>query len=269
MNILEERNYREILSFEFERRQAHNKNYTLRAFARDLSLTPSKLSEVFSKKQGLSKSKAIDISRILGFNAIEADYFSTLVESEHARSKVARGAASLRLQKFRVNNVSKYRNKVFEFVSSWEYLAIIELIQLLHTRSDITWIANKLGLTKRRANECIKKLLDEKLIEKKNNKFIRKDKSFMMWGDDIPSRSIRNFHKGVIQKSLDSMERDSIGKRSFRSTVIQVDPSRMEEANRMIEGFSIELNKFLNNGNSASEVYYFSTQLFPVTKDIN
>lgn len=268
MNILEERDYREILSYEYERRQAHNNSYSLRAFARDIGLTPSKLSEIFSKKQGLSKLKALNISKTLAFNAIESDYFSTLVESEHARSKIAREAASLRLQKFRSSNVKKYRNKVFEFVSSWEYLAILELVQLKNARSEVNWIASKLGLTKQRANECIKKLVSEKLIEKKRNKFVRRDKSFMMWGDDIPSRSIRNFHTGVIEKSLDSMECDSIEKRAFRSTVIQADPSRLQEANKMIEKFSVELNKFLNNGNKASEVYYFSTQLFPVTKEI-
>jgi len=79
-------NYRSFLRLELERRCKQNPRYSLNAFARDLGLAPSRLSEVFSEKQGLSREVATRISEKIGLNQDETETFCDLVEMEHARS---------------------------------------------------------------------------------------------------------------------------------------------------------------------------------------
>ena len=76
--------YRSILKDELLRRIRQNPRYSLRAFARDLRLSPSRLSEVLSGKQGLSRQAAKAITERLGWRGSEAERFIDLVESQHA-----------------------------------------------------------------------------------------------------------------------------------------------------------------------------------------
>jgi len=51
----------ELLQKEFATRVARNKNYSLRAFARDLELAPSTVSEIMSGKYKLSDERLAEI----------------------------------------------------------------------------------------------------------------------------------------------------------------------------------------------------------------
>ena len=91
--------YRSILKSEFAQRCDRNSGYSLRAFARDLKIHPSRLSAVLNGKKGLSKDSASDVAKILGFAPREAEMFCDLVEATHARSAAARGIAQASLMR--------------------------------------------------------------------------------------------------------------------------------------------------------------------------
>lgn len=89
--------YREILREQLNRRIKQNRYYSLRAFARDLQLAPSRISEVLNRKQGLSAKAAQKIANRLRLAESDSAYFIDLVVSEHARSPRDREAAKIRL----------------------------------------------------------------------------------------------------------------------------------------------------------------------------
>ena len=99
-------NYRQILGEELERRCKRNPSYSLRSFARDLNLSVGSISKVLSGKQGLSASKAKQISKLLDLGDSETELFCTLVESSHARAKVNRDLALKRLSSNPITNLS-------------------------------------------------------------------------------------------------------------------------------------------------------------------
>src|SRR5438128_1427996 len=90
--------YKTILKEELAARCRQNPRYSLRAFARDLKIAPSRLSEILNGKQGLSRPAADKIARALGYGASEIERFCDLVESVHARSKRDRDSARVRLK---------------------------------------------------------------------------------------------------------------------------------------------------------------------------
>src|SRR5687767_1203761 len=95
--------FRKVLRRELDTRCRMIPKYSLRAFAKDLEISPSRLSEILSGKQGLSRDRARELAGLLGFSSRETELFCELVESEHARAQVSRDLARVRLQKMRLD----------------------------------------------------------------------------------------------------------------------------------------------------------------------
>lgn len=69
--------FHSILTSEFERRRIRNNRYSLRAYARDLEMSPSRLSEFLAAKANPRPSTAL---RILEKLSVDADLIESVVE---------------------------------------------------------------------------------------------------------------------------------------------------------------------------------------------
>jgi len=83
----EQTSCRVILQQTLFSKQQKNKRYSLRAFARDLKISPSFLSEVLSGKYGISKQLAGQIADRLGFTNEESQHFCSLADLEVTDSR--------------------------------------------------------------------------------------------------------------------------------------------------------------------------------------
>lgn len=89
--------YRQYLSNEFERRKARNASYSLRAFARDLNVSASRISEAMSGKRGISIRLAEQLIEKIGLEEDAAEIFKLSVVAEHSRSKIQKARAKKEL----------------------------------------------------------------------------------------------------------------------------------------------------------------------------
>jgi uncharacterized protein (TIGR02147 family) len=89
--------YRDILKEEFSQRRRRNPRYSLRAFARDLKLSPSMLCDVINGNHGLSRAGASKVAQALNLNPQESEFFCDLVDCTNARSAIKRETARLRI----------------------------------------------------------------------------------------------------------------------------------------------------------------------------
>jgi transcriptional regulator with XRE-family HTH domain len=85
--ICEMSSCRVILQQTLLTKQKKNSRYSLRAFARDLRVSPSFLSEVLNGKYGISRQLARQIAERLGFDARECDHFCELADLEITDSR--------------------------------------------------------------------------------------------------------------------------------------------------------------------------------------
>jgi transcriptional regulator with XRE-family HTH domain len=92
-------NYRHYLMGEFEKRKIRNPSYSLRAFARDLEASPSRLSEALNSKRGISSGLAIHLAAKLGLDSTDTEFFCWSVEAEHSRSPRQKLVARAALKK--------------------------------------------------------------------------------------------------------------------------------------------------------------------------
>lgn len=98
-----------FLKNEFIDRQKKNQNYSLRAFSRDLDLSPSFLSDVMNGKKKISIDNALEVSRSLGWSWRESQLFLQTAQFDSAKSKRAK---LFQKKKFRKQNRFMDRLKV-------------------------------------------------------------------------------------------------------------------------------------------------------------
>jgi transcriptional regulator with XRE-family HTH domain len=70
--------YRDFLSNELRSRQLANKSYSLRAFARDIGISPASLSLTLKGNLGLSVKTAKKVAEEIGLSKNQKDFFVTL-----------------------------------------------------------------------------------------------------------------------------------------------------------------------------------------------
>jgi uncharacterized protein (TIGR02147 family) len=261
-----ESDFRKVLKRELESRCKTVPRYSLRAFARELSLSPSRVSEILSGKQGLSREKAGHIASVLGFSVREKELFCDLVESEHARAQVTRELAKTRLEKHRLD--SKFhvlKDDVIQAIGEWYHFAILQLTQVKDFKSEPAWIARALGITVMEAQIALERLDRLGLIETKRGK-IHLLKETVSLGEDVPSRVVRGLHKQVLEKAAAALETQSVEDRDFSAIFVAIDRKMMLQAKQWIKRFRRRLLTRIEQTDSKNEVYCFSTQFFSLTQ---
>ncbi len=267
MNLAQQgyKDYRAYLKGLLLERKRVNPSYSLRAFARDLRMSPPRLSEVINGKKGLSIGAAIKISGALGHNESETDFFCDWVQCSDARSPEARRIAQIRMQKYNyVDEFESLKEDLFSLISDWYHYGILELTFVRGFRSNSAWIAKKLGISELEADEAIKRLLRMGLLKKEDDRFIKVSKNYTTTFD-VPSVAIRKFNEQMLAKAVIALQTHAVDERDFSTITMATDPSKLVIAKEMIRKFRRNLSKELETGDR-SELYCFSAQLFRLSK---
>lgn len=260
--------YRSILRREFDARIKANAKYSLRAFARDLKIAPSRLSEVLSGKQGLSRDKARGLARELKLSDKETEFFCDLVESQDARGRLTRDLARIRLRKHDIDqSFHSLGADSFQVVSDWYHFAILQLIGVKGFKNDPGWIAKALEITRSEAREALERLKRLGLIEEREGE-LKVLREYVSAGDGVPSSAIRKFHAQVLERAIGALETQTLEERYVSTVFIPIDRANLEAAGRWIRAFR---RKFSNKVNAlagpdgANAVYCLSMQFFDVS----
>ncbi|MBC7714668.1 MAG: TIGR02147 family protein [Rhizobacter sp.] len=252
------------LKRQFEIRNLKNKNYSLRAYARDLEILPSRLSDIINYKKGLSADAARKIATNLGFSENEIEVFILSAKALHARSDKDKKEAvtSLKKKLKSMKIVQKIDYAEFELANNWYHLAILELIELRDCDHSIEWFAEKLSLNKSVIKSALLRLQKINWITFKNGKYKASyDQSETTY--DISSLSIKKFHEEILKKAEHALYFDHVNEREFLNMTLAFTQSQMTEAKEFIRQFQKDFaDKFYTENSVKDSVCQLSIQLF-------
>lgn len=254
----------ELLGVEFSRRKQRNTSYSLRAFARDLRLSPSRLSEVLNGKEGLSEKTVDVIASTLTKKSVERGYIKDLVLAEFSRNSKVRESAKIRVDEMRkAESLRRLREDQFRVISDWYHSAILELVHLPDFNEEPEWIAQRLGIPAVTASKALFRLHNLGLLSRQaDGKWIAKPEAYSAFSE-MPSAAIRKFHHQILNMHSDSLREDPMHDRQFLSMILSIPRSRLEE-------FKTEMNKFATQfwqkieNEPKDDLYSLSLQLCPV-----
>ncbi|QDK39301.1 DUF4423 domain-containing protein [Bdellovibrio sp. NC01] len=239
-----------LLLSELAKRQTRNSSYSLRAFARDLNIGATTLSDVLADKRSLSKSNLEKVMERLFVSPLEKEKLWADYKDQSSRAEV--------------DDRTYLDELTFRLIADWHYIAILNLAKLKDNQADPKWIADRLGIKKVEASEALERLLSLELIKKNRNKMVRTSKPIGT-SRDIPSAAIRKHHNQNLHLAESSLHRDPVNTREFGSITMPVNPEKLPLAKELLTKTRKKIADLLED-ETATEVYTLSFQLFPITK---
>ncbi len=239
-----------LLLQEIALRQTRNSAYSLRAFARDLEIGVTSLSDVLAGKRDLSKTNLKKVMERLGVSPLEQ-------EKLWAHHKAISGRTE-------IDDRQLLDEDTFRLIADWHYLAILNLAKIKQNQCNPAWIAKRINISVEEAAVALERLLRMGLIKKARGKMERTAKP-LTTSSEIPSAAIRKHHSQNLHLAENSLHRDPVATREFGSLTVAVNPERLPLAKELLLKTRKKIATLLEEG-ELSEVYTLSFQLFPLTQ---
>jgi uncharacterized protein (TIGR02147 family) len=260
-----ETTYRQILKREFERRKNYNSSYSLRAYSRDLSISPQLLSYILKKKRKLPESYVDNMIEQLELNYSDELYFRQSVHNE--RNKLGQLDSILPSDQTIISDEEVH----FNLISEWEYYAILTLLETSERFDSSSRIAEKLSLPIEWTEFIISGLEQLQLI-KKSNGFYQLQCNELNTSWNVPSRALKLAHKNNLKLAKERLDTLPVEKRQFSSATLPIDSKSAEEAKKLIRDFQNKISA-LARTQPGESVYQLNIQFFsltePQTEEIN
>jgi len=262
--ILSYNSLNEFIHDELDRRKMINPTYSLRAFARDLQVAPSTLSEILNGKYGVSNKLINKFVSTLGLNREEADYLQLLTFRDNPWKQRRREETIRKIEKFKHLKQRVFLEK-YQIIGQWYYVAILELTWLNDFRSDYLWIGQKLGLSPSVVERAVKKLLDLKLLVEREGRWVA-SYEFFATENDIPSRALKEAHRQLLGMAERSLSEDEVDEREFQFLNLPYQREAMPEVKEFIRNFVQEFCEKFAVKECGNEVGSLTIQFFNITK---
>lgn len=265
MSYLYVKDHRDYLLREFQNRLQRRPLYSQRAFARDLGLSASTLTDYMKDRLGLSTGRIKQISKNLNLTNEQTHHWIDLTVSRFSRNQVKKIESEVSIRARLRSEKNAISLDEFKVVSEWQHFAFLELIQMNTKKySDLKLTAVKLGTKLKELKNIVQRLESLNLLKRNEEGFFIVDPETFV-GNQAPSEAIRSFHSQILKKSLKALDTDSVDRRYNSSTFISLSSHQLLP---MIEHLkkspTILLDPLKNNVQSTdnTELYCLSIQFF-------
>jgi uncharacterized protein (TIGR02147 family) len=236
--------HHQLLKNSYLARAGRNPSYSLRAFARDLQLSPSHLSRILNCKKKLSLRRAIEIANLLDFSPeTKREFLGSVTDFLLKKTqRVPTGLAPDNLELFKIEV------EQFKFLREWYHAAILEVISLEDFIPKYSWVAKQLGITPRQVLGAVSRLERLGLLIITPTEWKRTRRHFVI-SPQIASGAIRAYHTQMIEKGLIHLKTqpdESFEVRDVTGTTMAIDPKDFLEITRRIKNFRHSLMKFVD-----------------------
>lgn len=236
---------------EFAARRERNSAYSLRAFARFLGIQPSGLSDIFSGKR--------KVSRKMG-----AKFCAKLKVPETIALEFLKPKKNTAVNGSQV--YTKLNLDTFGLIYEWHYLAILTLSELDDFNGEASWIATRLGISKKKAAEALHRLSRLGLLQPCNGpRRLQPTKTAITVGKEIPDTAIQRSHQEHFELASQAISKISVLERDFSFVNIATDQEHLKIAKEKIKRFRRELVAFLESSDTKNRVFRLGIQIFPLS----
>jgi uncharacterized protein (TIGR02147 family) len=252
--------YRDQMKAELKRRASTNPRYSLRAFARDLKLSPSFLSKVLCGRRDLSAQCADRVANQMGYSPAQSLTFSQLVSmNKPTQPATVQGNHDLRRHNGSISFFSLDLDS-FALISDWYHYAILFLIECTNFDPRPARIARRLGISTETAKLALRRLVSSQLIREEAGGYVRL-RDWISTSSDCASQAVRNFHIQMIDKAKAAVNEQDISDRDISGMTLPMDPAKLALARREILKFRRRMARILH-AKSPSLVYQLNIQFF-------
>ena len=244
--------YRTTLKNEFELRRGRNAFYSLRAFARDLGLSPARLSEVLASKKGISSEAAESIASKLSLDRDEKELFRLSVDELHSRSKSGKALAKAKL-KVAVDAASSLKPKLSTIVG-WSTDAIYKQSQRDGFKSDPEAISRSLEIPVHWVNGAVRFLTRLGL-------WVNTPAEKAYIAHRALGKRLHIDYEQILEQARKSYLLQKNAADYFEHSVLLLEEKDLKRAKTLVANCFVELKK-LEKKSKKAKVHFLAAQLF-------
>jgi len=232
-----------------------NEQYSLRAFAKNLNVPVSSLSEVMNEKRPLTKSLRDKIGRALNMSKEQIEFFDDKISSKKSAQE---------------NVDSDYRQIAidsFYIISESHHYGILQLMKTKDFKNDAEWIAKRLSIDSLEVNLAIERLIRVAIIEIGEDG-VMKDVTCGKTShlkSDFTNEQLKNFQVKALEKAIVSIKNVPIENRDNTTMTMAISRKSLPFAKAEITKFRRQLTKKLESFDEPDEVYQLAIGLNPIT----
>ena len=257
---------RQRLIAQLEKSKSANASFSLRSFARLLDVPHSSLSQFLAGKRDFSTTTMRAIVEKMTQNPEER---KDLLEAINHKQIEALQAKS------RKSSTSKYESRTltpeeFNSIDEWYVYAVRTVLSLSHATSDVSWIANELGISELDVEKSLRTLFKLGLIEISAKGKIQRTKKHLKTPDTIKKKNdiipiLRKIHEQHLKHALHSLHSHDASQRDITWMNIPTNPARLGQARELIRKCQDDILALLEDGET-SVLYRLTVQLCPIKK---
>ena len=247
--------------------------FTFRSFAqRGGFKSPGILQRIIQGDRNLSESSIEIFAKILELDGEETEFFNRLVHFNQAKTKNQKDHFFNEVEKFRLKYSQKcLDSKQYEFWSAWYYPVIRELVRLPDFKEDPEWISKQIkpSVSIENVEEALFKLQELNLIKRNKEGRLEQVSLNISSGNKVSKTFLRKFHKQMIRKGKESIERFSKEERFLASSTLCLNDEKLNEISDLLKKCCEEIITISSNVNDSDRVVQLNFQLFPLTEIIS
>ena len=239
-------------------RQRQNPHYSLRAYARDLGLHSSTLSQILKGKRPLPLKDSGNVAKKLSLGPKDRTLF---LESLY-RTKTNIDDIEIDANDDRFMLDESY----FKAIAEWEHYAVITLFDVQDFDPSASEIARRLGITENRAGVVLTNLLTCGLIKHEDGILVKAHPK-LRTTEDVTSQALNASHIETLEMGKHKLEELSVELRDFSSMTIAMDMEKLPEVKTIIREFRQKVTALLRDGKK-TDVCQLAIQFYPITKNL-
>lgn len=252
---------RDYLKFEHEIRRARRPAYSMRAFARDLEVSPSSLNDFLKGRVGMSADRIERIATALRWSDKRKDHFHDLIVAKYEKDVGAKHSAQTRIRSRLKDGTFGLSVEAFRAISDWYHLVILEICDC-KDGMDASIIARELSMGLPLIQKAVKRLAGLGLLED-TKRGLKPVESASHFGDDAPSDAIVSFHCQVMELAQKALNERPVGEREALSVIASFNKADISKMNDEIKKSVMSIiNRYAQNSNR-NHIHTIALQSFP------
>jgi uncharacterized protein (TIGR02147 family) len=270
VNLFAYDNYRAYLRDLYDFLKATKPHFSYRYFSQKAGFrSPNFLKLVIEGKRNLSPESIERFARALKLKKKEAEFFRILVHLNQARTIGEKKLYAEQLMQFRsFRFIHPLRQDQYRYYTDWYNIPIRELTSLPEFSEDPAWIARSLAppISPQQAQRAVDLLFQLGLLKRDASGRIVQSDAFISTGDEVTSTSIANYHREMIQKGSEALDRFGGPDRDISSVTMALSEEGFREIKLLIQKFRKELLAIADQERHPEGVYQVNFQLFPLAR---
>ncbi len=221
-------------------------------------VSPSLVSLVAQGKRTLTLDRADEFAKLLGLNTTEKIFFRNWIGQLEGHNFIENTPAA---------PAGARKNVSTSILSDWINVYVKDLFQIPAVQKDPSLVEKQLlpVAPPKRIQKSIAFLIKEGYLRRTLDGGLVLDSRLAVADPNVPSRKIRQFHKGALSMAKLALDLFPVSERFANTLIIPLDDKRYEELQGLIQEFSEKLKDFAaRNPEEGNRLYQLIVNLSPV-----